>query len=86
MFFIGSFCGYFPARENQTVFVLTMPALQKATVIFPKRQHRFAIHAPIVGICRWKDAKIRHIFPLNVVQMYRVSDRRGVTNVATILK
>lgn len=59
--------------------------MQKVTVIFRGGNIiglRFM--RPIVGIWVGK-REIRHIFPFNVVQMYRVSDRRGVTNVATIL-
>lgn len=82
MFYRISFCGYFPARENQTVFVLAMLPCKRRLQF--SEAATSAIHAPDSGI--WVERReIRHIFPLNVVQMYRVSDRRGVTNVATIL-
>ena len=82
--FIGSlFAGIFlHVKIRPFSFLQCCPA--KGDCNFPKRQHRLAIHAPDSGI--WVERReIRHIFPLNVVQMYRVSDRRGVTNVATIL-
>ncbi len=85
MFYRISFCGYFPARENQTVFVLVMLPCKRRLQFSESGNIGSAIYAPDSGI--WVERReIRpHLSPQNVVQMYRVSDRRGVTNVATIL-
>ena len=53
MFYRISFCGYFPARENQTVFVLAM--LRSGNIGL-----RFML--PIVEF-GWKDAKFATSFP-----------------------